>query len=429
MNHRVRLWSPNCCVLMALGQLALVGHAAAQEWTRFRGPNGTGVSEATTVPAEWTEDDYNWKVELPGIGHSSPVAWGDKIFLSSAFEDTGQRIVLCTSAADGSVVWERRFDSTVHPKHARNSFASSTPAVDEKHVYVVWSTPEEYTLRAFDHDGRDAWQLDLGPFAGEHSCGTSPIVYQDRVILGGDQGRSNGPNDDVRSFLIAVDRLTGKTCWRTDRRTKHAAYSTPCVYQTEGQPAELIFNSGAHGISGIDPQTGATNWELAVFDKRSVSSPVVAAGLVFGTCGSGGGGNYVAAVRPGSAGRAGSGSPAELVYRIDESAPYVPTLVARGDLVFLWGDKGVASCVRAATGQLVWRERVGGNYSGSPVWVGGRLYSIDDDGVVVVLAASEKFELVARNPLGEESRSTPAVAGGRMYLRTYSHLFSVGGRK
>ncbi len=396
----------------------VVSLAAAQEWTRFRGPNGAGIAEPAAIPAQWTEKDYNWKVELPGIGHSSPVLWGDKIFVTSGIEANAARIVSCLKASDGSVLWRREFPSTPHKKHNFNCYASASPAVDENRVYLLWTTPEEYTLMALDHEGKDAWRRSLGPFVSQHSGGSSPVVFEDLVIVNNDQ--------DGASSLIAVDRATGEPRWKTDRRTEAVSYSTPCVYRPDGQPAELLFNSWAHGITSIDPKTGKVNWEAAgVFKLRTVSSPVVAAGLVFGSCGSGGGGNYVVAVRPGNA----QGRAAELAYKITASAPYVPTSVAKGDLLFLWSDKGIATCIKAATGDKVWQKRVGGDFFGSPVRVGDRLYAISLDGEVVVLAASENYELLGRNPLGESSRATPAVAGGVMYLRTYSHLVSIGGKK
>lgn len=419
MRISYRTGSLSGWIVVAIAMLAC--HPAhAQEWTRFRGPNGSGIGVAPNLPSTWTESDINWRADLPGIGHSSPVLWGDKVFLTSAIEDTCERIVFCVDAKNGQVLWERRFPSTVHPKHDRNSFASATPCVDEEHVYVVWSAPEAYSLRAFHHDGTDAWSRDLGPYISQHSCGSSPIVYEDMVVLSNDQDR------DGTSFLIALDRKTGETRWQTGRNGENVAYSTPCVYQPEGKPAELIFNSGAHGISSINPQDGKVNWELDVLDKRSVSSPVIGAGLIFGSTGSGGGGHYVVAVRPGTSD--GSVKP-ELAYRIDNQAPYVPTVLAKGDLVFLFNDKGVVSCLRASDGEMIWRERAGAGYSGSPVCVDDRLFCIDDYGSVLVLSATEKFKTLAKNELGEDSRSTPAVANGRMYLRTYTHLISVGGGK
>jgi outer membrane protein assembly factor BamB len=242
------------------------------------------------------------------------------------------------------------------------------------------------------------------------------------VILGNDQ---DGPGKDTPdangdSFLVALDCADGRERWRTKRGSAVVSYSTPCVYYNRAGKPELIFNSQAHGISSISPQTGKVNWELGVFDKRSVSSPIVAAGLIFGTTGSGGGGSYVAAVKP--------GVKPTLAYKLAEKAPYVPTLVAKDKLLFLWSDKGIVSCVDAPTGNTHWIERVGGNFSGSPVIIGQYVYCIAEDGTVVVLAASPKFNLVAQNSLGEGSHSTPAVAGGHLYLRTYSHLISLGGK-
>jgi outer membrane protein assembly factor BamB len=282
----------NLTALAAFIFLTLALPGPAQEWTRFRGPNGTGISPAKTVPTAWTEKDFNWKVPLPGAGHSSPVLWGDKIFLTSGDDQAGQVLVFCISAADGRVVWQKAFPFATYPKHNYNSFASSSPAVDERRVYVCWSVPARCTLLALEHDGKLAWEKDLGPFVSQHGNGTSPIVYQDKVILGNEQ--------DGDSFLIAVDAATGATRWKTPRKTAETAYSTPCVYQPkEGKPA-LIFNSHAHGISALDPDNGKVLWEFAsAFDKRSVSSPLVAEGLIIGSCGSGGGGNYVVAVRPG----------------------------------------------------------------------------------------------------------------------------------
>lgn len=403
-------------MLVSAGVAGMFGSwpaSAQEEWTRFRGPNGSGQSEATTVPDRWTEKDYNWRVAIPGEGHSSAVIWDERIFLASAEERGLRRLALCLSAADGSILWKKEFSSVTHPLHLQNSFASSTPTVDRDHVYFAFATQEKYVVRAFDHQGRQVWETDLGQFVSQHGFGASPIVHDDMVIINNDQ--------DGESSLVALDRATGNLRWRVPRRTAVVAYSTPCVYQPAGGPAQLIFNSQAHGISSIDPRTGRTNWELEVFDKRSVSSPVVIGDLIFGSCGSGQGGNYVVALRP--------GAQPKIAYKIDRAAPYVPTSVARADLLFLWGDNSIVTCVNAPTGETLWHERVGGNFSGSPVRVADRIYCISAEGEVVVLAASTQFELIGRYPLGEGSRSTPAVAGGRIYFRTVSHLISLGGAK
>ena len=177
-----------CSLICLLGLLSIPSaSASAQEWTRFRGPNGMGLSPATNLPAKWTEADYHWKAALPGQGHSSPVLWGDKIFLMSADAATATRYVLCLSAADGRELWRRQYESQTHRIHTRNTFGSCTPAVDAERVYVAWSTPDRLTLLALDHDGKDVWDLDLGPVVSEHGFGMSPMLYQDMVILSNSQ--------------------------------------------------------------------------------------------------------------------------------------------------------------------------------------------------------------------------------------------------
>lgn len=411
-------------VLLLLCTTLGTAAAPAQEWTRFRGPNGTGESEAQTVPGSWTEADYNWKTKLPGIGHSSPVIWGERVFLLSADPDNATRHLLCLNAADGKIAWRKDYPSTTHHLHTRSSYASCTPAVDADRVYVAWSAPESTTLKAFSHQGDELWSIDLGTWISQHGFGTSPIVYGESVIVTSSQEPSKLKDvpDPQHSFVVAVDRSTGAIRWKTPRKIDTASYSVPCVYQPEGGRPEILCCSTAEGIFSLDPETGIENWSLPVFTMRTVSSPVLTKpGLVIGTTGSGGGGNYLVALRP--------GKKPEVAYEVKQQAPYVPTPVCRGDLMFLWSDKGFVTCVDAATGKPYWQQRIGGNYSGSPVRVGDKVYCIDDDGVVVVLAAEKEFKEIGRHPLGEGSRSTPAVAGGRMYLRTYSHLVSIGGKK
>lgn len=396
--------------------LLLTLPAAAQEWTRFRGPNGSGISLAQTIPTKWSARNIHWKTPLPGAGHSSPVLWGQRLFITSADDALGRFYVLALDAGDGSILWRREFPFTPFPKHQYNSFASSTPTVDAERVYVAWTTPARHTLAAFDHDGHPLWELDLGPFVSQHNGGTSPILHDGKVILANEQ--------DGDSFLAAVEAATGRLRWKTPRVASRAAYSTPCLFTPpKGKPV-LIFNSQSHGISAIDPDTGGVVWEFSkAFDKRSVSSPVIAAGLILGSCGSGGGGNYLVAVRPGDP---VSGRNPELAWQLRRSAPYVPTSLAVGELVFLWSDGGIVSCVHAPTGEVKYQERVGGDYFGSPVWVDGRLFNVSAGGEVVVVKAAEDFEVLARYPLNELCRSTPAVANERMFIHTAGHLWCIG---
>jgi outer membrane protein assembly factor BamB len=395
--------------------------AGGQEWSRFRGPNGSGVSPATTIPVRWTEKDYNWKVRLPGTGHSSPVLWGERIFLTAGEEDNGRRIVLCLHAGDGRTLWSRIFPGARHGKHPDNSFASATPAVDEQRVYVCWGGPGDFLVAALGHDGKEVWRTDLGPYRAGHGFGASPIVHGDLLVVPGDQ---DGP-----SALFGFDCATGKLRWKTPRKSR-ATYTTPCVFRPEGRPAEVVVTSYEHGFTAIDPKTGRTSWELDVFNKShmetSIGSPVVAGDLVVGSSGYLGVRQEVVAVRPAPP---GSGGKAREVYRLDRTVPLCTTPLVRGNLLFLWADGGIVTCADAGTGEVHWRQRVAGSYYGSPVWVDGRLYAVSREGDVVVLAAAREFKPLARNRLGEGSHSTPAVAGGRMYVRTFSHLISVGGKK
>jgi len=409
--------------LAAIASMTVSDNLFAQEWTRFRGPNGAGQSDAANIPIKWTENDHNWRASLPGIGHGSPVIWGKRIFLISADPDSAQRHVLCLGTADGKILWDKEFASEAHHLHAQNSFASCTPAVDKDRLYVAWSTPSETTFMALSHDGEVVWERELGPFVSMHGFGTSPMIYGDMVILASaQQSEKLGGKKPGKSFVIAVDRATGEIRWNTPRESAVAAYGVPCVYNQGGKgPDELIFTSTSHGFASLDPKTGKENWSIDVFDMRTVSSPVIAGGLVFGTTGSGGGGNYVVAVRP--------GAKPEIAYRIDRQAPYVPTPIAHGDLLFLWYDKGIVTCVNASDGKQHWQKRVGGGFSGSPVRVGAALYCINQDGEVIVIAADKQYQLLSKNPLGEPSRATPAVAAGRMYLRSESHLISIGGEE
>src|SRR5438094_805013 len=203
-----------------LAGCALTG--AAQEWTRFRGPNGTGLSHTKTIPTKISDAEINWKVELPGTGHSSPVLWGERIFLTTTGDKSGGISVLCLSALDGRVLWRREFSLTPFPRHQFNSYASSTPAVDGERVYVLWNEPEHYMLTALDHQGKAAWQRDFGPFVSQHGCGISPVVYGDKVIVGNEQDDAKSVKDSThrgKSFVLAVDAKSGKTLWQTPRRS------------------------------------------------------------------------------------------------------------------------------------------------------------------------------------------------------------------
>jgi outer membrane protein assembly factor BamB len=285
-------------------------------------------------------------------------------------------------------------------------------------------------LTALDHAGKTFWQRDFGPFISQQGGGASPVVCDGKVVLGNfqeDPKFTTGVTRSGGSFIIAVEAKTGKTVWQTPRRTTVAAYSTPCLFEPKDGQRALIFNSQSHGISALNPASGKVLWEYEqAFDKRSISSPLIAGDLILGSCGSGGGGNVVTAIK---AGDTVTGRKPELAYQLKKAAPYVPTGIAVSNLVWLWGDGGIVTCLSAPSGEVRYQERVGGNFFGSPVYVDGRLYCVSTAGQVVVLEASDKFNVLGRYELKELCHSTPAVALGRLFIRTEKHLWSFGGPK
>ncbi|MEK7996694.1 MAG: PQQ-binding-like beta-propeller repeat protein [Planctomycetota bacterium] len=399
----------------------------AQEWTRFRGPNGQGISDATTIPIKWTESDYNWKVELPGGGHSSPVLWGDKVFVTCGDATVGRGVLLALSVSDGAVVWRKENTRKAYKTNKLNSYATATPAVDSNCIYVLWTSPDETVLAALDHKGTEVWKRNFEGVQCQHGAGSSPIVCDDMVIF--THEHEDSTNKDAKSAWIAVDRRTGQTRWTLPRQTgPKTSYSTPCVYSPAAEGPQLIFTSHSHGMTSIDPATGKVIWAMeSALPARVVSSPVLADELLIAACGDGGSGKQLTAIRPGT--RDGSVQAAE-AYKIDSGIrPYVPTCLSKDGLLFVFYDPGNVACLRSATGERLWQEKPAGRFFGSPVWVSGRLYCITMDGDVVVIKAAATYELLAINPLGETSHAAPAVADERMYLRTYSHLFCIGAKK
>jgi outer membrane protein assembly factor BamB len=407
-------------LMSLLASLVICTNAPADEWPRFRGPNGSGVAGSTSalIPAKWDERDVAWKIEVPGQGHSSPVIFGNKLFLTSADRAVGKRYLLCIDARTGDTLWTREFDFSPYAQHRDNAYAAATPAVDSTHVYLPWINPQRYELFAFDHDGNEVWKADLGPFRSQHMNGSSPILVEDLVVLFNDQ---EGPGE---SGVLAFDRTTGKQRWKLPRKSDKSTTGTPCIYQPKDGPPQVIVASNAHGLTSIDARTGKILWEVPdALPFRVVSSPVVSGDVIVATSGEGARNRSMIAIKAN-----GLEKPAVL-FRHTGYTPYVPSVVAKGNLLFAWNDVGQVTCLDLLTGEKHWQQNVGAQFYGSPVAVGDRLYCISKNGDVICIAAKDKFELLGRTLLGEQSHATPALAGGRMYLRTVSHLRCVGGTK
>jgi len=419
--------------------------SAAENWPRFRGPNGSGVVTDLKFPAEWSETNYRWKIDLPGIGHGSPVVWGDRIFLLAASEPPpapkrrkGKKAAaqkpkpaaaakpqswtpICVSTKDGSVLWKQEIIAVdqKHKGHRFNSPASTTPAVDGKRVVFTWGTPEKLTMAAFSHEGEKLWQSDLGPISGGHGFAASPMLLGDLVILNNDQEKGGGN-------LLALDANTGAVKWTVKRRSQRISYSVPCVFESDGRQL-LAFVNWQHGFTIIDPKDGSVVAEKSVFNtdtnERAISSPVVYKDLIIGTCGFTANPKHCVAMRL-------NGTELEEVWRIERNVPHIPSLIVIGDRAYLWDDAGIVTCVQAATGEEIWKDRVPGvegKCFGSPVSDGEKIFCIDESGKVNVIAVADELKHLATNELGELCRTTPAIGDGAMFVRTYGKLMAVKG--
>jgi len=393
--------------------LLLAPHFASAEedvWPRFRGPNGEGHSNLSGLPSEWTADDYEWTIKLPGKGHSSPAVWKDKLFLTAGIED-GTRELICLNALTGESIWTETIKLDASHLHNKSSYGSCTPAVDGEQVYITVADEEHYVVAAYNFAGKQQWTTDLGTYSSEHGYGSSPIVHGELVIVPNDQ---KGP-----SFIIALDRKTGKEVWKTERDFRRTAYSTPFIFEQPGKEPQVVCLCGNLGLTALDPKDGKTLWSSGQMQMRTVASPIYGNGVIIATCGSGGSGKQLVAVDP-----TGNGdvSRSHIKYEQTTNVPYVPTGIVKDELLFLWHDGGVVRCIEMATGKDVWAERVGGKTSGSPVLVDGKLYCIAEDGTVNVIAADRKFQLLGQSSINDDSYATPAIANGRMYLRGFGSL-------
>jgi outer membrane protein assembly factor BamB len=404
-----------------IGSVLAHSSAQAENWPRFRGPNGSGVSDLKGVPAQWTPSDYEWVLPLPGVGHSSPVIWGHRIFVTSGDEE-GRRILFGVDAEQGKEIWRQSISLATNHLHQYNSYASGTPAVDAERVYVAFADADHYVVTAYSHDGEQKWTRDLGPCTTEHGQGASPIVYENLVIVCNDQA---GVKDGAAppSAVIALNTETGDVVWQAERPSRDASYATPIIVTPKDGMPQVVCLSGASGLSGLDTMTGKEVWTTGSVPKRTVSSPVAAGDLVFATCGQGGKGELLLCV---DAAGHGDVSQTHIRYTRQREIPYVPTPVIDGDHLLLWNDDGTFFNADVQTGKNLNRQRIGGNFFASPIMIDGRLYNISQDGeVVVVDVTGPEFKLLGRSPLGDQSYSTPAVGDGRVIFRGFHTLASL----
>lgn len=398
-------------------------------WPRFQGPNGTGTANNQNLPIKWTEENILWKVKLPGVGHSSPIVWEDKLFVQSASKDGKQRMLVCVNAKSGKTVWVQTV--TGIPAHHRrdNSWASATPATDGKLVYAAIWNGKGIVIHAWDFSGDLKWKTPVGSFLSQHGAGASPVVHEDKVFFSLDQDRADADVPTKSSALIALDASTGKQLWRTPLLSFRASYAAPMILEEKGEDPQIIVAS-TRGVQSFDPKDGEENWSYTwtFYNKplRSVASPIYTHGLILATSGDGGGDRHAIAVKAGGKGDITKNG---LAWELTKETPYVPCPLAKDDYIFGVHDGGFAVCFEAKTGKLIWKERIASGrtavYS-SPVLVDGNVYVASTRGQVSVFSAAKEFKLLAKNDLGEDVMASPAVANKCLYIRGTEHLFCIG---
>jgi outer membrane protein assembly factor BamB len=386
---------------------------AAQYWPRWRGPSGQGLVKASGYPDRWSaSESIAWKVPVPGSGNSSPIVWGDRIFLTTAYEGGRRLAVIAFRRTDGSKVWETPISSTgIESGHMKNGYASATPTTDGERVYASFGL---HGLAATDMNGKVLWHARVGMLDNYHGSAGSPVLYGDSVILYQDAG--NG------SFVAAFDRRTGKMKWRTARR-ETVGWGTPIVIRA-GARDELIVHSQQR-VYAYDPATGRTLWTVGGNTFEVIPTPLVAHDLLF--CSSGRAGPTLA-IRPGGSGDVTS---THVAWSTPKGSPFVPSGIVVGDVLYLVNDmQSVLTAYEARTGTLLYQSRLGNarreGFSASPVAVDGKVFFTNDEGDTFVLQAGREFKLLHVNQMGEATLASPALVGGRWYIRTASSLVAVG---
>jgi outer membrane protein assembly factor BamB len=408
----------------ALALLACAAGLHAEDWPGWRGPRGDGTSLEAGIPLQWgVSENVRWKAAIPGKGHSSPVVSGERIFLTTCLEETGDRLLLCLNARDGSERWRRTvLTAKLERKHRLNSFASSTPVTDGQHVWVTFLDYPDMAVVCYDADGKEVWRRSPGKLLSVHGFCTSPVLHKDLLILNGDQ--------DAQAYLVALDKHTGKEVWRTDRPNRTRSYCTPILIESPSKPGvtQLVLG-GSKCVASYDADTGKQLWLIDGPTEQYVASLVYTDDVLFLTTGFPE--FHLMGIRPDGSGNI-TGSP-HVAWHIPHAenkngkyASYVPSPLAAAGHFFVVSDLGWLGCVEARTGHRLWNERLGKHHSASPVLVGGHLLLPDDDGTTWVVKASPKFELVRKNVLGEECYASPAVANGCLFVRTLNHLWCIG---
>jgi outer membrane protein assembly factor BamB len=403
----------------AVALLVIPAVHGAQEWPEFRGPTGQGQAASARVPLEWSSArNIAWKQSIPGKGWSSPVSKGGRLYLTSAIQNGNSKTALhalCLDAISGKTIWNVEVfggePGQAARIHAKNSHASSTPVVTDDRVFVHFGHQGTACL---DLSGKILWRNSSLAYPPVHGNGGSPVLVGDALIFSCD-GASN-------PFVVALDKNTGKEIWKTKRVTdakKKFSFSTPLVIDVKGK--KQVISAGSGAVCAYDPRTGQELWRVRYGEGYSVvPRPVFGHGLVF--LSSGFDKPVVMAIRPDGAGDV---TDTHVAWTLAKGGPNTPSLLLVEDELYMVSDGGIASCVDAKSGKVHWQERIGGNYSASPVFAGGRIYFQNEEGTGVVLKPGREFHKLATNLLGERTLASYAVTDDALFIRTEDNLYKV----
>jgi outer membrane protein assembly factor BamB len=400
-------------VLLAVAA-SFANPAAAEDWPCWRGPRNDNISPEKGVPTRWDPADATWKIAVPGVGHASPIVWGDRVFTATALAEKQDRMLICFDRAGGNVVWQQTVaHGPLERLHPENSYASGTPATDGKCVYVNFRVGDEIIAAAHDAaSGKQLWLVHLGTHESEWGFSNVPVLYKDKVIINGD---SKG-----KSFLVALGRDDGHTLWRVDRTHKGISYAASLVREVAGR-VQLV-ECGDRCVTGFDPDTGKMIWTVAGPSEEFIASPAYSekAGLVFASS------SYptreLFAIKPDGHGDV---TKTHIAWRDKLGSPYISSALIVGDWMLSLNSSGIAYCYEAATGKVLWKTRLGRHHS-SPVLVEGLAFFISDSGEINVIKPGPTFERVAQYQLGESCYASPAISNGQVFVRGFQHLFCFG---
>lgn len=400
-----------CVLKLSLSIFALSTFAA--DWPKFRGPGAQGHAVAANLPARFgPAKNLKWKVAVPGAGWSSPVILKGRIYLTTAINrGAGFSLnTLCLDAATGRLVWNRPLISVAKPSrtHRKNSQASPTPIVDGDHIYVHFG---HMGTACLDLQGKIIWKNETIKYSSVHGNGGTPVLVNGKLIFSCDGSRN--------PFVIALDAKLGNEIWRVNRSVnakRKFSFSTPLVLRTAAHTQVLL--PGSDMIGAYDPDTGREIWKATFSGYSVIPRPVVGHGMVYFSSGF----DRATAIALKLGGK-GDVTESHAGWSLAKGAPHTPSMLLVGDELYMVSDGGIASCVEAKTGEVIWTERIGGGHSASPIYAAGKLYFSNEAGVVTVLAVGKKFTVLAKNDLGERTLASPAVADGALFIRTAGHLW------